>query len=110
MDSGDVSTWFDEYLDAFAACGRGERDPSSMLAYYGLPILFTTDRGMFALTSGDQVAAAVTPQVEEMRAAGYDRSEILERDVTEISQLTVTYLVTDGPVGRRVSVLALHRP
>ncbi len=99
MESSDVSKWFDEYLAAFAACGRGERDPASMLAYYGVPILFTSDRGMLALTSDDQVVGAVRPQVEEMRAAGYERSEILERE----------NLVTDGQVGRRISVLAVHR-
>ncbi len=33
VDSDDVSQWFGEYLDAFAACGRGERDTASLLAY-----------------------------------------------------------------------------
>ena len=37
MDSDSVSQWFGEYLDAFAACGRGERDTDSLLAYYGVP-------------------------------------------------------------------------
>jgi hypothetical protein len=32
MDNSDVSRWFGEYLDAFAACGRGERDAASLLA------------------------------------------------------------------------------
>lgn len=31
-------------------------------------------------------------------------------DGTEISRLTVSYLVTDGPVGRRISALAVHSP
>jgi hypothetical protein len=131
MNGSDVSRWFDEYLDAFAACGRGERDPASLLAYYGVPLLLTSDRGMLALTSDDQVAAAVRPQVEEMRAAGYDRSEVLDREVTvlnatsaiyrgtfsrrrrdgaEISRLTVTYLVTDGAAGHRISALVVHSP
>jgi len=64
-----------------------------------------------------------------MRAAGYDHSEVLDFELTvlnsasalyrgvfsrqrsdgsEISRLTATYLVTDGPVGRRISVLAVH--
>jgi hypothetical protein len=129
VDSSDVSRWFDEYLDAFAACGRGERDIASLLAYYGVPLLLTTDAGFFALTSDDQVVAAVQQQVEGMRVAAYDRSEILGSEVTvlnstsalyrgtfsrqrgdgsEISHLTATYLVTNGPVGRRISVLAVH--
>ena len=37
MDSNDVSRWFGEYLDAFAACGRGESDTDSLLGYYGVP-------------------------------------------------------------------------
>jgi hypothetical protein len=131
MDPSDVSRWFGEYLDAFAACGRGERDVASLLAYYGVPLLLTTDDGFFALTGDEQVVAVARQQVESMRAAGYDRSEILDSEVTvlnsasalyrgsfsrrrsdgtEIGRLTVTYLVTDGPSGRRISVLAAHTP
>ena len=132
MDLGDVGRWFaEEYLDAFAACGRGERDAASLLDYYGVPLLLTTDDGFFALTGDEQVVAVARQQVESMRAAGYDRSEILDSEVTvlnsasalyrgsfsrrrsdgtEIGRLTVTYLVTDGPSGRRISVLAAHTP
>jgi len=131
VDRSDVSRWFGEYLDAFAACGRGERGTASLLAYYGVPLLITTDGGFFALTSDDQVVAAVQPQVDGMRAAGYHRSEVLGSEITvlnstsalyrgmysyhrsdgiQISQVTVTYLVTDGAAGRRISVLAVHSP
>jgi hypothetical protein len=131
VDSSDLNRWFGEYLDAFAACGRGEKDTASLLAYYGVPLLITTDGGFFALTSEDQVVAAVRPQVDGMRAAGYQRSAVLGSEITvlnstsalyrgmyayhqsdgsEISRLTVTYLVTDGTAGRRISVLAVHSP
>jgi NTF2-like protein (DUF6841) len=131
VDGGDVSRWFGEYLDAFAACGRGEKDTASLLAYYGVPLLLTTGGGFFTLTSDDQVVAAVQQQVDGMRAAGYARSEILGFEVTvlnarsvlyrgtfsrqrsdggEISRLTATYLVTEGAAGRRISVLAVHSP
>jgi hypothetical protein len=131
VDSNDVSHWFGEYLDAFAACGRGESDTALLLAYYAVPLLITTDGGSFALASDDQVVAAVQQQIDGMRAAGYGRSEILSSQVTalnstsalyrgtfsrqrsdgsEINQLTATYLVTDGPAGRRISVLAVHTP
>jgi len=124
-----VTRWFSEYLDAYAASGRGERDPASLLAYYGVPLLFTTDAGFLALTTDDQVVAAVQRQGDGMRAADYRRSEILDSAVTvlnstsalyraalsrqridggEISRLSATYLVTDGSVGRRISVLAVH--
>jgi len=131
VDRSDVSRWFAEYLDAFAACGRGEKGTASLLAYYGVPLLITTDGGFFALTSDDQVVAAVQPQVDGMRAAGYHRSEVLGSEITvlnsasalyrgmysyhrsdgtQISRVTVTYLVTDGAAGRRISVLAVHSP
>ena len=131
VGDNDVSRWFERYLDAFAACGRGESDTASLMAYYGVPLLVTTDGGFFALTSDDQVVAVLQQQVDEMRAAGYGRSEILDSEVTvlnsmsalyrgtfsrqrsdggEISRLTATYLVTEGPVGRRISVLAVHSP
>jgi hypothetical protein len=131
VDDDDVSRWFGEYADAFAACGRGERDTAALLAYYGVPLLLTTDDGFFALTSDDQVVAAVRQQIDGMRAAGYRRSEILDSEVTvlnstsalcrwtfsrqssdggEISRLTATYLVTEGPTGRRISALAVHSP
>jgi hypothetical protein len=129
MDNGEVSRWFGEYLDAFASCGRGDSDTASLLAYYGVPLLLTTDAGVFALTSGDQVVAAVQRQVDGMRAAGYSHSEILSSEVTvlnstsalyrgtfsrlrsdggEINRLTATYLVTVGAVGHRISALAVH--
>jgi len=43
VDSSDVSRWFGEYLDAYAACGRGEKDTAMLLAYYGVPLLLSTD-------------------------------------------------------------------
>lgn len=131
VDSSDVSRWFAEYLDAYAACGRGEKDTAALLAYYGVPLLLATDGGFFAATSDDQVVASVQPQIDGMRAAGFYRSEILgsevtvlnatsalyqgtfsrqRRDGSEISQLTATYLVSDGAAGRRISVLAVHSP
>jgi hypothetical protein len=82
VDSSDVSRWFAEYLDTFAACGRGERDTAALLGYYGVPLLLTTDDGFFALTSDDDVVAVLQQQVDGMRAADYGRSEILDSDVT----------------------------
>jgi hypothetical protein len=131
VDGSDVSRWFGEYLEAFAACGRGESDTASLLAYYGVPLLITTDDALFSLTSGDQVVAAVQPQVDGMRAARYHHSEIvdsevallnstsalyrgtisrLRSDASEINRITASYLVTDGVAGRRISVLAVHSP
>ena len=129
MDSSDVGRWFGGYLDAFVACGRGESDVPTLLAYYGVPLLITTDDGFFALTSAEQVVAAVQPQIDGMRAAAYARTQLLASEVTvlnatsalyrgtfayigndggEIRRLALTYLVTDGPDGRRISAFAVH--
>jgi hypothetical protein len=131
VDEAEVSEWFDEYLDVFAACGRGERQVDSLLAYYGVPLLFSGNDGHFALTSDEQVSAAVQRQVDGMLADHYDRSEVLgfhitllnsacalyqgrfsrrRRDGSEIRQLAVTYVITAGPHGRRISVLAYTAP
>ena len=129
MDTSVLRRWFDEYLDAFAACGRGERAPASLLAYYGVPLLFTTDVELGALTSDDQIVATIRQQIDQMRAADFGRSEVLSSEATilnrtsalyraafsrqrrdggEIGRLTVTYLVTEGSAGHRISALLVH--
>ena len=130
VDMGDAGAWFDEYLRAFAACGRGESDDLGMLLhFYGVPLLLTTDAAAVALVTEDEVLNAVGQQITGMRAAGYDRSETLDSDTivinatsalhtagfsrqradgSEIGRLRCTYLITDGPHGRRISALALH--
>ncbi len=129
MDRGEVSSWFGKYLDAFAACCRGEQDTSALLAYYGVPWLVTTDAGFFALTSEAAVVGMLQQQVDQLLAAGYQRTEVLDSDVTvfnaasalylttlsrqradgtEISRLTGSYLVTKGALGLRISVLVVH--
>jgi uncharacterized NTF2-like protein DUF6841 len=131
VDEAEVSEWFDEYLDVFGACGRGEMQVDSLLAYYGVPLLFTGDDGYFALTNDDQVRAAVQRQVDGMLVEHYDHSEVLgfyvtplnaasalyhgrfsrrRSDGSEIIQLAVTYLIIARPDGLRISVLALHSP
>ena len=123
-----VTRWFGEYLDTFAACGRGDMDANSLLGYYGVPFLVATDAGFIALTNEDQVAAVAKQQVDGMQAADYDHTDVLDSEVTlvnatsavfrgefsriradgaEINRLTVTYLITDGSAGRRISVLAV---
>ena len=129
VDRVHVDRWFDEYLDSFAACGRGESQPSSLLAFYGVPLLLSTDDGLVALTTSDDVLAMAQRQVDGMRAADYDHSEVLDFDVSplnsvcvlvrgrfsrrrrdgnEIGRLTATYLVTGAGQGRRISALAVH--
>ncbi len=129
VDTSDVSQWFGEYVATFAACCRGEADTASLLAFYAVPLIITNDAGSAVLTSGEQVIAMMQRQVDDMRAALYERSEILDHEVTvlnavsalyhgsfsrhrrdggEISRFSVTYFITDGTAGRRISVLAAH--
>src|SRR5690349_1246830 len=125
----EINDWFAEYLDAFAAACRGDTDTSSLLAYFAVPLLLTTDGGFYVLTSDEQVVGGVGPQVDQMHAAGFHHNEVSDAEITvlnatsalyrgtisrkradggEINRITATYLLTDGPVGRRVSVLAVH--
>lgn len=123
--------WFEEYLEAFAACGRGERETESLLPYYGVPLLVSTDHGFVALTTEEQVLAAVGQQIDQMRSARYARTEVLTSEVTvlnaasalyrwtvsrqghesnEITRQTFTDLLSGGASGRRISVIAVHSP
>jgi len=117
-------------LEVFEACGRGaENGIGRLLDYYDVPLLLTTDDGVLALTSEAEVTRAVQQQIDGMRAAGYHRSEVLESHVevlntvsafyrallsrergdgSEIGRLRVTYLITDGSAGRRISALLVH--
>ena len=121
--------WFGEYLDAFSACGRGEKETTALLGYYGVPLMVTTDDGFMVQTSDGQVVAMLQRQVDGMRAAGYAHTELVDSDIavlnsrsalyratssrqrsdgSEIGRVTATYLVTDGPAGRRFSALLVH--
>lgn len=129
VEAAEVDRWFREYLSAFAACGRGENEAAGLLAYYGVPLLVSTDEGFAALTTGDEVAEMAQRQVDGMRAAEYDHSDVIDfefsllntvtvlcrgefsrrhRDGTEIGRLAATYLVTGTPDCRRISALAVH--
>lgn len=129
VETAEVDRWFREYLNAFAACGRGQSEPAGMLAYYGVPLLLSTDDGLVALSTGGEVTAMVQQQVDGMHAAEYDHSDVLDlkisrlnavtalcrgtfsrrrRDGTELGRLAATYLVTGTPDERRISVLAVH--
>jgi hypothetical protein len=44
VDLADTRAWFNDYLLAFAACGRGASDDlGALIDYYGVPLLLTTD-------------------------------------------------------------------
>ncbi len=127
--TADVDRWLREYLGVFAACGRGESDATSLLGYYGVPLLLSTPDGFVALTTDDEVVSMAQRQVDGMCAADYDHSAVLDldisplnsssalcrgefsrrrRDESEISHLTATYLVTGSRDDRRISALVVH--
>jgi hypothetical protein len=130
MRVADFGAWFDDYLNAFAALGRGEvDDPRSVLDYYAVPLLLTTDDAALALTTEAEVVAALRRQIVGLRNAGYDRSETItselsvlnartalyaaeysrrRADGSEIGRLAATYLITVGTRGRRISALIVR--
>ena len=131
MDAKGVSRWFGEYLDMYGACGRGEGGIADLLPYYAVPLLLTTDDGVTALTTADDVAATMQGQIDGLRAAGYHHTEIVHSEVTvlnatsaiyrgafarlhsdgtEITRVALTYVVADGSAGLRIAVLAVNSP
>jgi hypothetical protein len=128
MQDSEVSAWFEQYNDMFGACGRGERSTEDVLAFYDQAMLVTTSDAVVG--PGAQAAADwVQAQVNSMRAAHYDHTEILGRDITvlntntalltgdfsrrrrdgqEVSAFTVTYLIYRTSDGLRIGALALH--
>ena len=130
VEPADVEQWFSAYLDTYAACGRGEvEDLGRLLDHYAVPLLLSADAGVLSLTTEASVVAAARQQVEGLRAAGYDRSEVLElavevlnattallrgrfarvrRDGSEIDRLRTAYLVVDGAEGRRIAALVVE--
>jgi hypothetical protein len=127
----DLTSWLDGYLDAFAACGRGEREPAALREYFAPPVRLGTDEVSLVLADSDDVLGWARAQVDGMRAAGFDRIEVLDRaidplnatttlvrgsfvrrrrDGSEITRVTATYLVVTGPDGPRFAALVVHSP
>ena len=132
MDNEEVARWFTGYLENFAALGRGEvEDVRRILAHYSVPLTLSTDDGCIVFTDEAQVIAAAKQQFVDLQADGYDRSEVLgaestvlnkscavhhgrfariRADGSEISRIESTYLITEGPAGRRISAIVRHTP
>lgn len=127
IDADALTQWFDRYLDTFAACARGDRDITALLDYYAVPLIITTDAGVVAITTHEQAAAVLQGLVGGLQGAAYHHSEVLaaeasvlnttsglyratlsrrDRHGREIDCVTVSYVVTDGPHGPQISVLA----
>jgi hypothetical protein len=59
-----------------------------------VPLLLSTDAGVFPLMSEDQIVAAMQPQTDRMRAAGSGRSEVLDSQVAVLNSTSALYRVT----------------
>jgi hypothetical protein len=124
-----VAAWYDEYVAVFAACGRGQQPVESALDYYAVPLTITTPTTVGSLTTSEAVVAFVQSQVDGMLASRYHHSVVLDGDETpvsptttilrrrfsrqrqdgsEISELTVTYVVTTQDGVRRIASLFVH--
>ena len=129
MPSEDLGQWFDAYIEAFAACGRGERAPESLLDHYDPPLLLTTDDVCVRLPGDGEVLEWIKGQVDGMRAADFSRIEVLDRDIeplnatttliggsfarrrsdgSEIARLDVTYLVVERSGDPSIAALIVH--
>jgi hypothetical protein len=129
VNDNDVKRWFRDYLEVFESVGRGEQEPGALLGHYGVPLLITVRDTFMVQMSADEVVGVLRRQVEEMQAAGYHSTTLLDEEVavlnaasalyrgtfsrrradgSEISAITATYFVTDSAVGRRIVAFAVH--
>jgi hypothetical protein len=129
VDAAAVDRWFDDYMDTYAACMRGDRELSALLGCYGVPMILTSDEGVILLMTDDEAAALMQSQADALRAQGYHHTVVLHSDVTvvnsasalyraslsrrdadgaEVGCPTITYLVTEDAAGLRIAVLAAH--
>jgi hypothetical protein len=129
VDENAVRTWWADYLTAYAALGRGEAQPADVGGFYSTPMLLTTDDVATTLATVDEVHTWLQAQAASMGAADYHHTEILDSGVeilnrttailrfqlarqrsdgSEISRMTVTYLVVDDSENLSIKTLVLH--
>lgn len=129
MDADTVSRFLDEYLEAFASCVLGQQEIDTLLHYYGVPLIITSDDGVIALVTHSEVATVMQGQVDGLRALRYRGTRVIQSEVIglnatsaiyraslsryddksdEIDSPTITYVVTGADDDLRISVLAAH--
>jgi uncharacterized NTF2-like protein DUF6841 len=130
MDRPEAERWFAAYLADFVALGRGDiTDRRRILDHYGVPMLVSTDEGTMFLADEQQVLSVMGRQIDGVHAEGYDRTEELAAQTTalnatcaihhgrfarlradgsEIARVELSYVITDGPAGPRISALIVH--
>ena len=127
-----MQQWFAAYLEEFVALGRGDVvDVARLLTHYAVPLVLSSPGGTATLTDEAAIVAAITQQIEGMRAAGFAATEVLggattvlnascglhratfrrtAHDGSEIARFDATYLITDQDAGRRIAALIVHAP
>jgi hypothetical protein len=126
----EVTAFLDAYIEAFAACGRGERDPRMLLEYFAAPVLLTTDDISTHLAGEGDILGWAQGQIDGMLAAGFDRIEVRDRavelpnastalvrgafsrcrgDGSVLSNIDCTYVVTRAD-RIRIAALIVHSP
>lgn len=129
MDESSCSAWFEGYLEAFAAAGRGEREAASVIDRYAIPLALANADQFVSLTSPEQVLAVVEGQIDGMRAEDYERTDVLSLDLrvlsrkaavveasfvrlrcdrSEIARHTATYLLAEPGDSIQIAALCLH--
>ena len=127
MDAKTVSRFLDEYLQAFSACVLGEHEIAKLLAFYGVPLIITSDDGVIALTTDSEVSTVIQGQVDGLRALRYRGTRVLQSEVIalnatsalyraslsryddksdEIDSPTISYIVTNTDDDLRIAMLA----
>jgi hypothetical protein len=127
LDTAAVGRWFEDYLEVFAACARGDRPLDELLARYAVPLTVTTDDGAVTLATADQLAAMMQGQLDGLRAQGYRRTTGLSAEVSvlngasalyrgsfirhdadgaELGRPVVTYLLIESDAGMQIAVMA----
>lgn len=131
MDAAEIRAWYDGYLAEYVALGRGDHtEVARLLNYWGAPLVLGTDAGTVHLADEAQVLAVLEQQIAGLRHQDYGGVEELSgettvlnascalqrvriyrlrRDGTRLAELEATYLITDGPRGRRFSAVVFHQ-
>ena len=91
VDSNEVTRWFGEYLDALRRVAEARVTLVRCFSTTAFRCCSPTATRFGALTSDDQVVAAVHPQVEGMRAAAYARTEITDSEITVLNSASALY-------------------
>ena len=130
MDGPEVDSWFADYLNAFGAVVRGEREVVELLQWYAVPLTITLDDAVVQMATADELVAVVGNQVRQLQAGGFSRSvesfgsttlvnpftalrrEKLARRRTDdsvIDEVEMTYVIVSANVGGpRITLMAVH--